>query len=859
MRSQRYNPLLSMTITPGTKLGPYEVLGAIGAGGMGEVYRARDLRLNREVAIKVLPQSLAEDGQRLHRFEQEALAAAALNHPNILAVYDIGTQDNGSPYIVSELLEGETLRDRLRAGPLSLRKIIDYAIPMARGLAAAHDKGIVHRDLKPENIFITRDGRVKLLDFGLAKLTQAAPASANSETRTFQSEAGTLVGTAGYMSPEQIRGKTADGRSDLFAFGAVLYEMISGNRAFHGETTADTVGAILHSEPPELTETNRGVPPVLERIVRHCLEKTPEARFQSAHDVAFDLETLTGSAVAPAATGAVRRKTRQTRSALLAVALAIGLAALFAGWYISGPTRSPRFRRITYERGSVLSARFTGDGHSVIYDATWEGNAAHLFSTSASGPEPHPLDLENAHLFSVSRLGEAALGLGGRIGSHLMVIGATLARSPLAGGAPREVLQNVMAADWGPNGTLAVARYTGGRLRLEYPVGKVLYESSGWVSDLRFSPSGDQIAFLDHPVWPDDRGWVAVIDLAGNKKVLSGEWEAEEGIAWAPGGKEIWFTASLAGVDRSLFAVTLSGKQRPVLSVPGSLRLFDIYPDGRVLLGAGHERVGMIGTTVADDKGRDLSWSGWTVAAGVSPDGKWVLFDEQSEFAGSNYTVAMRTIEGSPPVKLGDGGIGRFTPDGKWVTVVVPSQPNHFALLPTGPGEPKDMPVAGLDSLVYVTLMPDGHLVLEGSVRGHGLRCYSRSFDGGPLRHLPLKTPIGANARLIPATPSRLATRAACPCISWTTTQLMSSRAPMAWPRYDGWTIARSLHSEAANCLAAYFKLTLRPENNGSSKSWLLPIVPAYHRFRPLHRPRTAAPSLTAISRCSMNCSWWRV
>src|SRR2546425_3006419 len=281
-----------MVLTSGTKLGPYEVSGAIGAGGMGEVYRARDPRLHREVAVKILPASLSSDRERLHRFEQEARAAAALNHPNILAVYDIGTQD-GSPYIVSELLEGESLRERLRSGALSLRKVADYALQIARGLAAAHDKGIVHRDLKPENVFVTRDGRVKLRDFGLAKLTQFGQASGDSETHTIQSDAGTVVGTVGYMSPEQVRGRPADARSDLFAFGALLYEMISGKRAFHGETAADTMSSILHSEPPELAETNLNVPPALGRIVRHCLEKNPEERFHSAHDVAFDLETLT--------------------------------------------------------------------------------------------------------------------------------------------------------------------------------------------------------------------------------------------------------------------------------------------------------------------------------------------------------------------------------------------------------------------------------------------------------------------------------------------------------------------------------------------------------------------------------------
>jgi eukaryotic-like serine/threonine-protein kinase len=724
-----------MPLATGTKLGPYELQGAIGAGGMGEVYRARDSRLNREVAIKVLPVSFASDRERMHRFEQEARAAAALNHPNILAVYDIGLQDS-SPYIVSELLDGESLRERLRSGPLPLRKAVDYALQIARGLAAAHDRGIVHRDLKPENIFITRDGRVKLLDFGLAKLTDRDKMAGDAQTRTIQSDAGTVLGTVGYMSPEQVRGKTADARSDLFAFGAVLYEMISGKRAFHGETAADTMSAILHGEPPELIETNRSIPPALGPIVHHCLEKNPEERFHSAHDIAFDLETLTSASTTSAPFRAVTSTRRRIAVGVCALAALFGTAMFFIGQYTRGPTQQAHFQRITYERGSVLSARFAPDGHSVVYDAAWEGKPSHLFSTPANAPEPRALELENAHLYAVSPQGEAALGIGGLVANHLMVVSATLARSPLGGGAPREILNDVMAADWGPNGNLAVAHGTGGHMQLEYPIGKALYETSGWISDLRLSPSGKAIAFLDHPFWPDDRGWVSLIDLAGHKQTLTGEWEAEDGLAWSPDGREIWFTATQAGTDRSIFAVSRSGKLRPVLGVPASLRLYDIYSDGRVLLSAGHERVGMIGLTGADDKGRDLSWSGWTIAGDISKDGKRVLFDEQSEFGGANYTVAMRTIDGSPPVKLGDGFVARFSPDEKWVAAVIPSQANHFSLLPTGAGQPKDVTVSGLERLFDVVLMSNGELLLVGSEHGHGVRCYSRAMDGGPLRVL---------------------------------------------------------------------------------------------------------------------------
>ena len=283
-----------MALTSGSKLGPYEIQSPLGAGGMGEVYRARDARLNRDVAIKILPASFSADPDRLARFAQESRAAAALNHPNILSIYDIG-EEHGAPYVVSELLEGETLRDRLRDGAIPSRKTIDYARQIASGLAAAHEKGIVHRDLKPENIFITHDGRAKILDFGLAKFTRPE-ADASGEAPTQQvagTDAGTVMGTVGYMSPEQVRGKPADARSDIFSFGAILYEMLSGKRAFHGDSPVDTMSAILKEDPPDLTETNRNVAPALERIVRHCLEKNPAERFQSARDVAFNLGALT--------------------------------------------------------------------------------------------------------------------------------------------------------------------------------------------------------------------------------------------------------------------------------------------------------------------------------------------------------------------------------------------------------------------------------------------------------------------------------------------------------------------------------------------------------------------------------------
>ena len=365
-----------MTLASGSKLGPYEIVAPIGAGGMGEVYRARDPRLGREVAIKVLPASFSNDPDRLRRFEQEARAAGALNHPNVTAVYDIGTFDD-APYVVSELLEGETLRARLAGGALAPRRAIDYASQIANGLAAAHEKGIVHRDLKPENLFVTKDGRVKILDFGLAKLTQADSSGPQTNLPTAPvnaaTEPGVVLGTLGYMSPEQVRGRPADARSDIFSFGAILYEMLSGQRAFHRDTAADTMSAILREDPPDLSSTNRLVPAALDRIVHHCLEKDPEARFHSAHDLAFQLQMpatdeISGIAAAPSP------KRRSVPTALAIGVIALLLLAGLAAIALRRPPRAPAVQTVRFSvpipPGTTYAPSEISRGVSVSPDGT---------------------------------------------------------------------------------------------------------------------------------------------------------------------------------------------------------------------------------------------------------------------------------------------------------------------------------------------------------------------------------------------------------------------------------------------------------------------------------------------------------
>jgi eukaryotic-like serine/threonine-protein kinase len=531
-----------------------------------------------------LPASFSADPDRLQRFAQEARAAAALNHPNILSIFDIG-DDRGTPYVVSELLEGETLRTRLKTGALSIRKAIDYGLQMARGLSVAHEKGIVHRDLKPENLFLTNDGRLKILDFGLAKLTRPEIGSESGDAPTIQAatEPGIVMGTVGYMAPEQVRGKVADPRSDIFAFGTILYEMMSGKRAFHGETAADTMSAILKEKTPELSETARNVPPGLERIVRHCLEKNPAQRFHSAGDLAFDLEALTeissSSKSGAQVVAQIHDVSSRRKLPWVAGAIAIAAAMLGLGWFLGGWGTVPpaEYKQITFRTGSIGNARFTPDG-SIVY-ASWEGGEHQLYMARTDDTGSRELGLKNAELFSISRNGELAIRLNTEFHGGYARTG-TLARVPLGGGTPRELLDNVQDGDWAANNErMAVVRFApeNSHWRLEYPVGKVLVDSIDWLSDPKISPDGKWVAFADHEnTGGDDEGSVAFIGLDGQEKKLSSGWSSVEGMVWSPAGDEIWFAASNSGSADNLRGVTLAGKLRTICNVSGGMWLKDI-------------------------------------------------------------------------------------------------------------------------------------------------------------------------------------------------------------------------------------------------------------------------------------------
>jgi eukaryotic-like serine/threonine-protein kinase len=728
-----------MPLTPGAKLGPYEIVAPIGAGGMGEVYRARDTRLGREVALKVLPPSFSSDADRLRRFEQEARSVAALNHPNILAIHDIGEQD-GAPFIVSELLEGNTLRVELEQGPLSSRKASDYAVQIAQGLAAAHDKNIVHRDLKPENVFITREGRVKILDFGLAKLAPMARGTKNeSDGLTLTSsptEAGMVMGTAGYMAPEQVRGSAVDSRTDIFAFGAVLYEMVSGQRAFRRDTAAETMTAILKEDPPELSEMTQPVSPGLERIVRRCLEKLPEQRFQSAKDLAFALEALSGTTTSrTAANLAITGGTRKTPWPAIAAASAVAglLMGAAVAWYARpGVAPPPTFTRVSFRRGEVIRGRFAPDTKTVLYSAKFGAGAPDTFSIREDYPESTPAGLGGALLLAISRQGQVAVLVRPSYFAHYEWAG-TLATSPLGGSAPRELLENVVDADWGPDGNdLAVIDNSNDKWRLQYPIGKVLLEGEGWMSDMRVSPDGKQVALFRHPPNPDDRGDLVLVDRSGQLRTLSSGWESLEGLAWAPSGKEVWFSAAQSGEQWCIHAVTLAGKERTVYCGTAPTRILDIASSGRTLVSTEESRGTMALLEHGSNQERDLSWLSYSWGPRLSGDGSEVLFTDLSEESGNDYSVYVRKSDGSPAVRLTGGGYATdLTRDGKWAIVILPDDPAaRVQIVPVGPGQARALHWEGFQPR-WAQWFPDGRrILLLASESGKPGALYLTDVDG---------------------------------------------------------------------------------------------------------------------------------
>ena len=692
-----------MRLAPGHKLGPYEVLSVVGTGGMAEVYRARDPRLGRDIALKVVNESLAASPELVRRFEQEARIAGSLNHPNIVAVYDVGIHD-GTPYFVTELLEGESLRQRLARGRVPLGTALDWGIQLAHGLAAAHRRGIVHRDVKPENVFITPGGQVKLLDFGIAKLAEEARAGPRDlmEATLHRDGGGTrtgsVIGTPGYMSPEQVRGDPVDARTDIFSLGAVLYELLSGTRAFPGASLVESGYAILNEDPPPLPAS---VPSGIGQVILRCLQKDPEHRFQLATDLAFALEVVRNpTASAPPLPAP---KSRFLTPALLgAVVLAMVVGALiWRGRSGSADRPRPQVEQVVHRLGTVRAARFAPDGR-IIFSASFEGKPEEVFGKTSASIEPQSLGVTDALLLGVSSSGDLALLLEPRF-SRAFSMHGTLARVGGAGGTPRELVERVEFADWSPTGELAVVRDVGARITLEFPVGKVLFQTTGWLSNPRFSPSGDRIAFLHHPLFNDDMGEPMVVDLGGQSKALGPRWPRILGLAWSPDGSEVLFTAGHTGRN-VLVAVSGEGQVRELYASPADLRLEDVAPDGTVLATEQIERseVGFGSAGQGEQSTFTFTWGNWaTSVARVSDQGS-VLFGENAPLPPEHgletqpvLTLLRRSDRNAAQI-LGPGSPLDLSPDGRWALVIAPDR-RTLTALPVGPGQSRAMQTDGME------------------------------------------------------------------------------------------------------------------------------------------------------------------
>jgi len=759
----------------GETIGPYEVLSELGSGAMGIVYLAQDVRLGRKIALKLLPSQFTNDKDRLRRFQQEARAASALNHPNILTVHEI-EQRAGLHYIATEFVDGVTLRQHLNNQRMSLDEILSVATQIASALQAAHAAGIVHRDIKPENVMIRSDGYIKVLDFGLAKLTETALSPAPSETNP-----GVVMGTPRYMSPEQARGLGIDQRTDIFSLGTVIYEMVTGKPPFEGETTSDIIAALIKDEPEPMSLTVPELPSEFEQVVKKALAKTLDLRYQTIAEFLSALQRLKneiqlnelvrtnsdGSRVSlkgpaiPTTTRALvstdpqaQQKTKPppTNSTRWTVAVALGVLLLVAvGTLVSLSRRktsssakaTQNTRQLTNRDGFISASRFAPDGKGIIYSAGFDGKPLEIFFTDVEGSLTRSPGIQSAALKSVSRSGKIAVLFDFEL-NWSDGFNGNLAILPPGGGEPETVITGVDDAAFAPDGnTFALIKSVMGEQQLEYPAGQLLYKSSGWMSYPRFSPKGDKIAFFEHPLG-DFSGSIVIFDLTSQKKTdISTDWKSLKGLAWNPKNNEIWFGGSKVGKRLGIHAITVSGQLRMNLyEVPGmGARIEDISDDGKMLINQGSNHSTMIvlegksATEVVDSR------FAWTTSVDISADGKTLLcYDwgyEASDPSEAN-TVYLRK-SGSQPLRLGTGKALALSPDGNWALALQTTPQQQLVLLPTSQGEPKTLPNRAMKEYHYASFFPDGRQILFTGVEARedaAIRSYVQDISTGEVHPL---------------------------------------------------------------------------------------------------------------------------